>query len=815
VETPSGYVILRVLTQGESLGIESGATATLAQTDRVTPGVCGISEYTIFFRHSPKPPGFYEDLAVTCKAKRELVQASLLALEKISRERETQAQGKLAPASASAADLRSVQADGFLERFEMSISNSSTLDIEHWATQMNAYEGNLQKTLDHLQKEYGMAVAGGSNDLQLVLEEEIGQTYLQRAQSERCPNHHDGRCLILPLSAENLPASANDCENAVKYFLQFLARSPGDLEVRWLLNLAYMTLGKYPDEVPKQYLIPPSTFKSDEDIGRFVDVAPFLGLDKFSESGGVIIDDFDNDGFLDIITSDWDVCAPMQYYHNNGDGTFSDWTARSGLSKQLSGLSIFQADYNNDGCMDILVPRGAWLLPMRMSLLRNNCDGTFTDVTEEAGLAYPPLASQAAAWFDYDNDGFLDLFVGNEQGPSHLYHNNGNGTFTDVTDRAGINLNTFTKAVVAGDYDNDGYPDLYISNLGTGHVLYHNNRDGTFTNVAPQLRVEEPFNCFPAFFFDYNNDGWLDIFAASSSFSVSAVVRSLLKLPPSVSPLKSPLEKAAQHVNLPNMAGQMGAVSGNQAEPLRLYRNTGSGSFQDVTREVHLDRVVMPMGANFGDIDNDGFPDIYLGTGAPPFACLVPKVLLRNHDGKYFSDITFSSGTSHLGRGHGIAFADIDNDGEVEIFEQMGGAVPSDSHSNVLFKRPGHHENSWVTVKLVGVRTNRAAIGARIKVTVENEDHSRRSIYRDVNSGGSFGASPLEQHIGLGGARRIESLEIWWPTSKTRQTFHEVPMKQFIQVKEFDNNFVLLHRRSFSIPLKPEPSAPLSAGGRN
>ncbi len=820
VETPSGYVILRRLTQGESLGIESGATATLAAEDRVTPNVCGISEYTTFFRHTPKPPGFYEDMAITCETKTELVRASLQALEKISKQREAEAAGGHDLASASNEDSRSGQTNGLEGKLEIAYGQASTMDLEHWATQMNAYQGNLEKTLGHLQKEYQIAVGGGSRDLQTVLEEEIGQTYLQRALLERCPSHHDGRCLILPLSPENLPASSRDSENAVKYFLQFLAMNPGDLEVRWLLNLAFMTLGKYPGGVPKQYLIPPETFKSNEDIGRFVDVAPRLGLDNLQEAGGVIIDDFDNDGFLDIITSDWNVCGPMHYYHNNGDGTFSDWSSRAGLSNQLSGLSLFQADYNNDGCMDFLVPRGAWLLPMRMSLMRNNCDGTFTDVTREAGLAYPAFATQSIAWFDYDNDGYLDLFVGNEQGPSRLYHNNGDGTFTDVTHRAGINLDAFTKAVVAGDYDNDGYPDLYIANLGTGHVLYHNNRNGTFTNVAPQLRVEEPFNCFPAFFFDYNNDGWLDIFAASSTFSLAAFVRSMLKLPAksgilhaSENATRGSFAEAARQINVNSMVAQMGPTSGIQSELIRLYRNTGTGSFEDVTKEVHLDRVAMPMGANFGDVDNDGFPDIYLGTGAPAFACLVPKLLFRNHDGKYFTDITFSSGTGHLGRGHGIAFADIDNDGEIEIFGEEGGAVPSDAHSNVLFKRPGHGENSWITVKLVGVRTNRAAIGARIKVTVENQDHSRQSIYRDVNSGGSFGASPLEQHIGLGRAQQIETLEIWWPTSKTKQIFHAVPMKQFIQIKEFDKDFVVLHRRSFSIPFTQEPSAHITAGG--
>ena len=178
----------------------------------------------------------------------------------------------------------------------------------------------------------------------------------------------------------------------------------------------------------------------------------------------------------------------------------------------------------------------------------------------------------------------------------------------------------------------------------------------------------------------------------------------------------------------------------------------------------------MPMGANFGDIDNDGFLDIYLGTGNPSYASLLPNVLLRNKEGKSFVDVTASSGTGELHKGHGIAFADLDNDGDEEIVAEIGGATPGDSHPLRLFENPGHG-NDWINLRLVGVKTNRAAIGARIKVTVENEGRGTRSIYRSVGSGGSFGASPLEQHIGLGKSARIVDLEIWWPASNTRQHF--------------------------------------------
>ena len=164
-------------------------------------------------------------------------------------------------------------------------------------------------------------------------------------------------CRCLP---GNAYTKTGDSEKAVEYFLKYLEQQPDELEVKWLLNLAYMTLGEYPDKVPPKYLIPPSVFQSAEDVGRFRDVAPAAGLDTFSMAGGVIVDDFENNGRLDVVKSSFDVCAPMQFFHNNGDGTFTDQAAKAGLADQLGGLNMIQADYNNDGCTDILVLRGAW-----------------------------------------------------------------------------------------------------------------------------------------------------------------------------------------------------------------------------------------------------------------------------------------------------------------------------------------------------------------------------------------------------------------------------------------------------------------------
>jgi len=224
----------------------------------------------------------------------------------------------------------------------------------------------------------------------------------------------------------------------------------------------------------------------------------------------------------------------------------------------------------------------------------------------------------------------------------------------------------------------------------------------------------------------------------------------------------------------------------------------GNGTFRDVTAEVGLDRVFMPMGSNFGDIDNDGFLDIYLGTGNPTFASVLPNVMLHNKEGKFFTDVTAATGTGELHKGHAVAFADIDNDGDEDLITEIGGAEPGDSHAFRLFENPGNG-NDWISLHLVGVKSNRSAIGARIKVTVENEGHAARDLYRTVGSGGSFGASPLAQHFGLGKSVRSLNLEIWWPTSGTRQVFSNVEKNQWLEIKEFAKDYTRLERHSLRL----------------
>jgi hypothetical protein len=173
-------------------------------------------------------------------------------------------------------------------------------------------------------------------------------------------------------------------------------------------------------------------------------------------------------------------------------------------------------------------------------------------------------------------------------------------------------------------------------------------------------------------------------------------------------------------------------------------------------------------------------------------------MLLRNHEGKYFTDVTASSGTGDLHKGHGVTFADLGNEGHEDLLVSIGGATPGDAHQFRVFENPGNG-NNWVTIKLVGVKSNRAGIGARIKLTVEDEGQATRSIYRTVGSGGSFGANPIEQHIGLGKSARINSLEVWWPASDTRQSFTRVGKNQFIEIKEFAKDYTKLERKSFRL----------------
>jgi len=630
--------------------------------------------------------------------------------------------------------------------------------------QIYAYGGSLQQTIKQQKLAYDIARSSFPQAVPLIAQM-IGTAYLHLSEMENGAYHGASDLDIFPPVALGAHyEKQEESKQAIKYFGEYLEQQPDDYQVRWLLNVAYATLGQYPDKVPAAQLIPLSAFQSPQNVGRFKDIAPAAGTDAFLEAGGVVVDDFDNDGLLDIVASSMDACDPLHFYHNNGDGTFADRTAQAGLSDQLGGLNLVQVDFNNDGCMDILVLRGGWEFPMRKSLLRNNCNGTFTDVTQQSGLGDTVTETNSAVWADIDNDGFLDLFIANENAPSQLFRNRGDGTFEDISHAAGIDQTAFSKGVTAADYDNDGYVDFYVSNLSSPNLLYHNNHNGTFTEIAKQAGVQAPGTGFATWFFDYDNDGWPDLFVTSyPSFSPDEVVRSYMHLP-------------------------------HQADSMKLYRNLHNGTFEDVTAQVGLDRVFIPMGANFGDVDNDGFLDIYLGVGQPSFGAILPHVLLRNDGGKTFVDITASSGTGELHKGHGIGFADLFRRGHEDIVANAGGAVPSDRHALRLFANPGN-DNDWVNVRLAGAKSNRAAVGARIKVTVENDGHATRSIYRTVGYGSSFGGDPMEQHIGLGHGARITALDIWWPATDTRQHFSNVSKNQFILIKEFATDYAKLDRQ--------------------
>ncbi len=652
-------------------------------------------------------------------------------------------------------------------RFNAAISESP-LDVLHLyfsLGELNSYHGDMQAAIEQYEKAEQLAISRVP-DAKLHMEEALGIAYLHKSEMENDVYRKPGEKCLLPMLATSKYPQTEDSRKAIKHFLKYLAEKPDELEVKWLLNLAYMTVGEYPSGVPKQYLISPSAFESGEQMARFRDVAPEAGLDTVSLAGGVIVDDFENNGRLDIVKSSYDSCAPLQYFHNNGDGTFTEQASKAGLGDQLGGLNIIQTDYNNDGCLDILVMRGGWEIPQYKSLLRNNCNGTFTDVTKSVGLTVP-TSTQAAVWVDINNDGFLDLFIGNENGPAQLFLNKGDGTFEDISHSAGIDQVGFVKGVAAGDYDNDGYPDLFVTNFSGTNILYHNNHDNTFTDVSEAAGVQDSTRGFATWFFDYDNDGWPDLFVTSYFFSDE--------------------ETACTYLGLPH-----------NATTLKLYKNLGNGTFRDVTAEVGLDKVFMPMGANFGDIDNDGFLDVYMGTGNPSYGSLVPNVLLHNNGGISFTDVTTATGTGDWHKGHGVAFADLSNRGFEDIVAEMGGATPGDAHAMRVFENPGN-ENDWITLKLVGVKTNRPAIGARIKITVQNDGGKTRSIYRTVGSGGSFGASPLQQHIGLGKKTKILDVEIWWPASNTRQHFANVEKDQFLDISEFSQEYARLDRKPYKL----------------
>src|SRR2546423_6427454 len=544
------------------------------------------------------------------------------------------------------------------------------------------------------------------------------------------------------------------------------------------------------------------TAKPPADLGlSFIDVAKESGLNVKTIFGGehknkyllettgcgVAFYDYDNDGWLDIFLvngSRLEGFPPgkeptSHLFKNNRDGTFTDVTAKAGLAHSGWGQGVCIGDYDNDGFDDLFVTYYG-----KNVLYHNNGDGTFTDVSEKAGIGGNGKRwNTGCAFVDYDRDGKLDLFVANyidldlatapvpESGPclykgvmvacgppglkggkNILFHNNGDGTFTDVSESSGIlSANgTYGLGVLTGDFDNDGWPDIYVANDSAPSALYHNKKDGKFEDIAieagcalsPDGKPQAGMGVSTA---DFDLDGNLDIVKT-------------------------------------NFAGDTPS----------LYHNLGGANFEDTTFAAGLGAHTQYLGwgCGFLDFDNDGWADILICNGHvyPEVEQLKTeagyaqhKLLYRNLRNGRFEEVTEMAGLGITAAvaARGCAFGDFDNDGDIDIVVNTVNGLPQ------LLRCDSSSGNDWIKVKLIGTTSNRSGIGARVSCTAtfpgENKPH--RQIDEVRSGGGYFSQSDLRVHFGLGKAGRVDLLEIHWPSGQV-DILKDVPVNQFVFVKE-------------------------------
>jgi hypothetical protein len=498
-----------------------------------------------------------------------------------------------------------------------------------------------------------------------------------------------------------------------------------------------------------------------------------INLEEFGP--GVCVSDYDKDGWQDIYFVNGrdrynrGIAAKNALYHNNGNGTFTDVTEAAGVPGTNYGLGCVWGDYDNDGFPDLFVTQfGANVL------YHNNGDGSFTDVTAKAGVAGLEAGEfhSGAVFLDYDRDGKLDLYVGSyvalgpkaqrycdiggiksscapavyPGSPNALYHNNGNGTFTNVTVAAKIlQPNGKNLSVGAYDWDNDGWPDLFVANDGQPAYLYENLHNGKFRETAELAGMAynthgQMMASMCISLGDFNNDGWLDLYI-------------------------SDFQKNSDHV----------------------WRNSGKGYFDEVSDEAGITlatKDVLSFGGGFFDYDNDGWLDIFIGNGHvyPEIEQVTADTLYKQHNSLFhnekngkFSEVSAQGGLNSLPprAARGVAFADFDNDGYIDVLVANNGDPPTLLHNNAL------HKNHFVNFKLVGTKSNRDALGARIRVTANDINQ-----IREIAGGGSYlSQSDLRANFGLGNATTISTVEITWP-SGAHQTFQNVAADHFYQVTE-------------------------------
>jgi enediyne biosynthesis protein E4 len=494
---------------------------------------------------------------------------------------------------------------------------------------------------------------------------------------------------------------------------------------------------------------------------------------------GVAVFDYNNDGLLDLYfvngakLPEMDKTDPRfwnRLYRNNGNGTFTDVTEKAGVQGKGYGMGVSVADYDNDGFEDIYLTGVNY-----NQLLHNNGDGTFTDVTEKAGLAgidkkFGKTWAISAGWFDYDNDGLLDLLVVNYvrwsvenerpcttnnfraycspdayQGlPDMLFHNNGDGTFTDVSEKSGIAKHIGKGMGVAfADYDGDGYTDIFVSNDTYRNFLFRNEHNGTFTEtgILNGIAYNENGKSIAGMgcdFKDVDNDGRPDIF-----------------------------------------------VTGMVGDTWPLFRNRGR-DFQDITSSSGIARASAPYtawGAGMFDFDNDGWKDLFATRASildnseeiENLPSKLPNSLLRNLGGKRFADVSAQAGpTFQVPQRHrGAAFGDLNNDGKIDI------VVTSQLVKPEIYMNRSVNQNHWLIVELTGTKSNRDGLGARLQATAGGITQYNQA----TTSVGYSTSSDRRVHFGLGTAATVEKLEILWP-SGIRQALEHIKADQVLKVRE-------------------------------
>jgi hypothetical protein len=607
-------------------------------------------------------------------------------------------------------------------------------------------------------------------DARNLVTSQIALAFLRQGELKNCANNHNATSCILPFTTAAFHADPTGSDSALSYLLQYLYKNPGDNRAMWLANITALTIHKYPEAIPPKFRVDFEKYSSDAEFPHFDDIAFEKGVNRLGHYGGVDVEDFNNDGLPDIFVTSGSLNENVHLYLQTKDKGFIDYTEQAGLKGITGGVNTVHADFDNDGLTDIYIMRGGWQGAggfQPNSLLKNLGNGKFEDVTIKAGLLSYKI-THTACWGDFNNDGWLDLFVGHENkgtdgtGPydncnSELFLNNHDGTFTEVSVQCGMAINDWVKGATWLDYNNDGYLDLYVSNYGSKNLLFRNDGPDAkgqwhFTEVGQQAGVQDPSFSFSVAAFDINQDGWDDLFVPG--YNIDGEIKLAQEYKNEVPPVC----------------------------PAKIFINQHDGTFKEMADSFGIHRSIYAMSLNYGDLDLDGYPDVYLGTGNADLASLYPNILLKNVAGKKFADVTSVSGTGNLQKGHGIAISDIDHDGDNDIYAEFGGFLTGDAYWNAYFENPGNG-NQWISLKLEGTKVNRSAIGSRIKITV-NGDAGKHDVFTKISTGGSYGCSSLQQLIGLGKAKSIESVEVIWPGNQVPSVYHNLELKKAYLIKQ-------------------------------